>query len=205
MRRIAIETETPVPKRRALSIPSLASGRAEPLVTQRTRLAPIDSKDAAELWEVIDASRSHLERWLPWVPFNNTPEASRRYAAACANDWDAGRAVRFGIRDRHTGALLGVVGLDSCVHLHLSCELGYWLHRRATGRGLMTEAAGACVDFAFARVGVHRIRCAAATENHASLAVIERLGFHREGVARQAEFVAGRWVDHAVFSRLSTD
>lgn len=179
--------------------------RAEPIRTERARLTPIDAGDGPELWEVIEGSRAHLERWLPWVPFNNTPEASRRYANACASDWDAGRAVRFGIRDRETDALLGVVGLDSCVHLHLSCELGYWLRADAAGKGLMTEAASACVRFAFARVGVHRIRCAAATGNQASLAVIARLGFKPEGIARQAEFVASRWVDHAVFSKLSTD
>jgi ribosomal-protein-serine acetyltransferase len=179
--------------------------RAEPVRTERTRLTPIDAADGPELWEVIEGSRTHLERWLPWVPFNNTPEASRRYANACASDWDAGRAVRFGIRDRETDALLGVVGLDSCVHLHLSCELGYWLRADAAGKGLMTEAAGACVQFAFARVGVHRIRCAAATGNQGSLAVINRLGFKPEGIARQAEFVSSRWVDHAVFSKLSTD
>jgi ribosomal-protein-serine acetyltransferase len=69
----------------------------------------------------------------------------------------------------------------------------------------MTEAASACVQFAFDRVGVHRIRCAAATGNQHSLAVIGRLGFKPEGIARQAEFVASRWVDHAVFSKLSTD
>jgi ribosomal-protein-serine acetyltransferase len=69
----------------------------------------------------------------------------------------------------------------------------------------MTEAATACVNFAFSRIGVHRIRCAAATQNQASLAVIGRLQFKPEGVARQAEFVDSRWVDHAVFSRLSTD
>jgi ribosomal-protein-serine acetyltransferase len=179
--------------------------RSDPIVSERTLLSPIDPSDGAELWEVIEGSRWHLERWLPWVPFNNTPEASHRYANACANDWDAGRAVRFGIRDRQSGALLGVVGLDSCVHLHRSCELGYWLRRDASGRGLMTEAANECVRFAFTRLGVHRIRCAAATENHASLRVIGRLNFKLEGIARQAEYVGSRWVDHAVFSRLSTD
>ena len=194
-----------MPKRRALSIPTRAAVRAEPVRTERTRLTPIDSSDGPELWDVIESSRAHLERWLPWVPFNNTPEASRRYANACASDWDAGRAVRFGIRHAETDALLGVVGLDSCVHLHLSCELGYWLRHDAAGKGFMTEAAGACVRFAFDRVGVHRIRCAAATGNQPSLGVIGRLGFKPEGIARQAEFVASRWVDHAVFSRLSTD
>jgi ribosomal-protein-serine acetyltransferase len=128
-----------------------------------------------------------------------------RYAEACVADWDGGRAVRFAIRDRNSRELLGVVGLDSCVHLHRSCELGYWLRRDATGKGLMTEAANATVEFAFARMAMHRIRCAAATDNFPSLRVIQRLGFKFEGIARQAELVQSRWLDHAVFAKLSQD
>ena len=188
-----------------LTIPSRSTVRTHPIEMPRVLLTPLDPADGPELWTVVDESRWHLERWLPWVPFNNTPDASQRYAEACAADWDAGRAVRFGIRDRATSVLLGVVGLDSCVHLHRSCELGYWLRLDATGRGLMTEAARACADFAIQRLGVHRIRCAAATDNYGSLRVISRLGFRFEGLARQAEFVGGRWVDHAVFAKLSTD
>jgi len=188
-----------------LTIPSRSAIRGNPVETERLVLTPIDPADGPELWTVVDGSRWHLERFLPWVPFNNTPDASQRYAEACAADWDAGRAVRFGIRDKTTRALLGVVGLDSCVHLHRSCELGYWLRLDATGRGLMAEAAHACVEFALSRLGVHRVRCAAATDNYPSLRVIARLGFRFEGIARQAEYVGGRWVDHAVFSRLSTD
>jgi ribosomal-protein-serine acetyltransferase len=188
-----------------LSIPSRASVRKAPPETARALLLPIESADGPELWESVDGARWHLERWLPWVPFNNTPEASQRYAEACAADWDAGRAVRFCVRERQSRKLLGVVGLDSCVHLHRSCELGYWLRLDATGRGLMTEAARACVEFALKRMGVHRIRCAAATDNYPSLRVISRLGFRFEGIARQAEFVGSRWLDHAVFARLSTD
>ena len=69
----------------------------------------------------------------------------------------------------------------------------------------MTQAANACLDFGFRHVGLRRVRCAAATENDASLAVIGRLGFSREGTSRQAEYVDERWVDHAVFSLLDTD
>jgi ribosomal-protein-serine acetyltransferase len=188
-----------------LSIPSRLTIRKAPLEGPRLVLLPIDGSDSQDLWEAVDHSRWHLERWLPWVPFNNTPEASQRYAEACAADWDAGRAVRFAIRDRKNDELLGVVGLDSCVHLHRSCELGYWLKLSATGRGLMTEAAGMAMDFAFGRMGVHRIRCAAATDNYASLRVIARLGFRFEGISRQAEYVASRWLDHAVFGKLASD
>ena len=179
--------------------------RRSPIETGRTVLVPLELGDGADLWDAVEASRWHLERWLPWVPFNNAPEASTRYAEACVSDWDGGRAVRFAIRDRQWRELLGVVGLDSCVHLHRSCELGYWLRREATGRGIMTEAARACVDFAFGRMAVHRVRCAAATDNSASLRVIARLGFRFEGIARQAELVGARWLDHAIFARLSSD
>lgn len=188
-----------------LSIPARSTLRRAPIETPRLVLLPIEQSDGPELWRAVDGSRWHLERWLPWVPFNNTPDASQRYADACAADWDAGRAVRFAIRDRVSRELLGVAGLDSCIHLHRSCELGYWLRRDATGRGLMTEAARATVQFAFERMAVHRMRCAAATDNHASLRVIARLGFRFEGIARQAEFVGARWLDHAVFARLATD
>jgi ribosomal-protein-serine acetyltransferase len=188
-----------------LSIPSRAAMRRAPIETSRVVLVPLELGDGSELWEAVEGSRWHLERWLPWVPYNNAVEASVRYAEACVSDWDAGRAVRFAIRDRQSRQLLGVVGLDSCVHLHRSCELGYWLRRDATGRGIMTEAARACVDFAFARMAVHRIRCAAATDNSASLRVIARLGFRFEGIARQAELVGARWLDHAIFARLSSD
>jgi ribosomal-protein-serine acetyltransferase len=188
-----------------LRIPSRGRARNHPLRSKRITLTPVDPADGPELWQVIDGSRAHLEQWLPWVPFNNTAIASQRYAESCASDWDSGRAVRLAIRRIGDRGLLGIIGLDNCVHIHKCCELGYWLREDATGRGLMTEAARLALDFAFDELGLHRIRCAAATENHASLTVIRHLGFQFEGSARQAEFVGNRWLDHHVFSLLSTD
>jgi ribosomal-protein-serine acetyltransferase len=69
----------------------------------------------------------------------------------------------------------------------------------------MTEAARAVVDFAFRTMGVHRVRVAAATDNHPSLQVIGRIGFRFEGIARQAEWCDGRWLDHATFGLVTTD
>jgi ribosomal-protein-serine acetyltransferase len=152
-----------------LVVPSRGELRAHPVETPRLFLTPVDSSDAAELWLAVDGSRAHLEPWLPWVPFNSDPLANQRFTDACASDWDSGRAVRFAIRERATRTLLGVVGLEACVHLHRSCELGYWLRREATGRGFMTEAARAALDFAFHQMAAHRVRVAAATENYRSL------------------------------------
>lgn len=188
-----------------LRIPARRDLRQRPLASPRLLLTPVEASDAADLWAAIDASRSHLEPWLPWVPYQTEPAMSLRFAEACIHDWDGGRALRLVVRNRANRALLGVVGLESLQPMHLSCEIGYWLHHDMTGRGYMTEASRALLTWAFRDLGVHRVRVAASTQNHASLAVIGRLGFHFEGVGRQAERVAGRWLDHATFSLLSTD
>jgi ribosomal-protein-serine acetyltransferase len=188
-----------------LVIPPRAEVRARPIETARLLLTPMDPGDAAELWLAVDSSRTYLEKWLPWVPFNSDPAANQRFVDACAADWDAGRAVRFSIRERASRTFVGIVGLEVCVHLHRSCELGYWLRKDATGRGLMTEASRAVIEFAFRQMGAHRIKVAAATDNHPSLSVIARLGFRFEGIMRQAEFCNRRWLDHAVFGLLAID
>ncbi|MEO7329181.1 MAG: GNAT family protein [Minicystis sp.] len=188
-----------------LVIPSRADLRLHPLETERLLLTPIDPSDGPELWLAVNGSRIYLQRWLPWVQFHTDPASSSRFAEACASDWDQGRALRFVIRERAHRTLIGVVGLESCLQLHRSCELGYWLRKEAQSRGLMTEASRRAMDFAFTYMSAHRIRVATGTDNHPSLSVIGRLGFRFEGIARQAEWCDGRWLDHAVFALLATD
>ena len=188
-----------------LVVPTRTELRARPIESPRLVLSPIEPMDAADLWLAVEGSRGHLEPWLPWVPFNTDAEASQRYADASAIDWDHGRACRFTIRDKKTRALYGVVGLEVFAHLHQSAELGYWLRKDVTGRGVMTEACRQLLTWAFSRLNMHRVRVAAATDNHASLGVIRRLGFRFEGIAREAERCHGRWLDHAIFALLVTD
>lgn len=179
--------------------------RAHPLETDRLLLAPLDPADSAEVWAAVDGSRRELEAWLPTARLNTDAEASRRNAVTSALEWDQARSFRFTIRDRETRALYGVVGVEGYDELRRSVELGYWLRSDATGRGFATEAARAVLTWTFTRLGVRRVSASAATENHASLAVIRRLGFRFEGVAREVEECQGRPLDHAVFSLLATD
>jgi ribosomal-protein-serine acetyltransferase len=188
-----------------LQIPPRSELRQRPLETPRLWLLPLELSDALDLWRSVESCRAYLEPWLPWVPFQTAPEASQHYAELSVNDWDQGRAVRFAVREKPSRRFLGVVSVENLHHLNLSGELGYWLRKDATGRGLMTEAAGSVVRWSFQALGAHRLRVAAATDNHASLGVIGRLGFRFEGIAREAELVAGRWLDHAIFARLSGD
>jgi ribosomal-protein-serine acetyltransferase len=188
-----------------VNLPTRASLRANPIGSSRLLLLPIDQSDARELWLAVEESRNYLAPWLPWVPFQQDEPSLLRFADACVADWDAGRALRMVIRERASKTFVGVVGLETCVHMHASCELGYWLREPAQGRGYMTEAAATLVRAAFEKFNMHRIRVAAATTNHKSLSVILRLGFRFEGIAREAEYCAGRWLDHAQFGMLAGD
>src|SRR5580704_2199994 len=144
-----------------LAVPPRSEMVRRPLETARLVLAPIEQGDAPELWNAVETSRADLEPWLPWVPFNTDQDASYRYADASAQDWDNARACRFGIRDKKTRRLYGVVGLEAFAHLHQSVELGYWLRTDATGHGYMTEASRAVIQWAFSSLHAHRIRVAA--------------------------------------------
>ncbi len=188
-----------------LAVPLRADARARPLESARLVLTPLEPQDAREMWASVEASRAHLEPWLPWVPFTFDLDSTLRYVDSSGSDWDLGRACRMAIRERATRRFVGVIGLESFSHLHENLDLGYWLRLDASGRGYMTEAAGQVVAWAFSLLRAHRIRVAAATDNHASLGVIRRLGFRFEGIAREAERCHGRWLDHAIFSLLSTD
>ena len=138
-----------------LVVPPRAEVRHRPLDTQRLVLTPVEPADASDLWNAVDTSRAHLEKWLPWVPFNTDLDASWRYCEASASDWDHARALRFTIRERGTRRFLGVVGLESLAHLHQSAELGYWL--RTDGVAPRLHDGGRAGD---GRLGLQAPQCA---------------------------------------------
>ena len=82
-----------------VKFPARSALKANPIRTERTVLFPCEKADAHELWQVVDSSREWLRRWLPWVPFQKSPEATMRFVDATIADWDSGRAFRFTIRE----------------------------------------------------------------------------------------------------------
>ncbi len=97
---------------------------------------------------------------------------------------------------------MGVAGPHAIDSANRSCQLGYWLDEAHTGCGLMTSAVRALVAHAFTAMELNRVEIRAAPGNHASQGVCERLGFIREGVLRDAEWLYDHYVDLTVNSLL---
>jgi [ribosomal protein S5]-alanine N-acetyltransferase len=107
----------------------------------------------------------------------------------------------FGIYLLETGELIGNVTLSEVVRGPMqSCWIGYYLDKNHNGKGYMAEAVRLVVDYAFRELQLHRIEAGVMPHNIASIKVLEKAGFHREGIARKSVKINGRWEDHVVLA-----
>lgn len=86
-----------------------------------------------------------------------------------------------------------------------SCVLGYNLAEKMQGRGYMTEAVRAVVQFAFSEWNLHRVAAAYMPRNERSAAVLARCGFKVEGHAARYLRINGAWEDHVLTALLNPD
>jgi len=148
-----------------------------------------------------DNFAGHLDRWSPpAAPAFFTEAFWRDRLAVAVEEFHAGRAARFVLQ---AGAAEGpVVGTCNYTNIvrgpFLACHLGYQIARSHEGRGLMAEALRATNDFVFREMKLHRIMANYRPENERSGRLLERLGFVREGMAKDYLFIDGAWRDHVL-------
>lgn len=166
-------------------------------------LRPLRLKHAAALFALTRANELWLRRWLPWLDTVTKPEHTRAFITRMRELERTGVALTFTVW--HREELVGVAGFNWIDRTNRCATMGYWLAEDAAGQGVMVRAVQALVAHAFHALGLHRIEIRAAVRNRASRAIPERLGFRHEGTVRQAEWLYGKAVDHAIYGRLATD
>jgi ribosomal-protein-alanine N-acetyltransferase len=103
-------------------------------------------------------------------------------------------------------ALVGGVTVSNVRRGVAQCaSLGYWLGVSFVGRGYMTNAVQTLATFCFTELDLHRLEAACLPVNSASIRVLERSGFRREGLARRYLKINGVWQDHFLYARLIDD
>ena len=164
--------------------------------------------DDYEAWASLRAaSRTFLEPWEPVWPEDDLTRAAfrrrlRRYDDEIARD----EAYPFLVFDRASEALRGGLTLSNIRRgVAQTASLGYWMGEAFAGRGVMTAAVHALLRGAFTGLSLRRVEAACLPENAASIRLLEKAGFQREGLARDYLCIAGRWRDHLLFARLSRD
>lgn len=102
--------------------------------------------------------------------------------------------------------IIGSIGLNNIVMgCFCSCFMGYKLDEMLQGRGYMTQAVLAAVQYAFEELGLHRVEANVMPRNQASLRVLEKCGFQNEGISRKYLKINGIWEDHIHMVRLNEE
>ncbi|WP_351234953.1 GNAT family protein [Streptomyces sp. NPDC002133] len=167
------------------------------------RLRPLEIWHAAEFAAHLDRAREHIRPWVgPSFVTDDLDGARgtlRRYAERKAADG----ARLYGIW--LDGTLVGGVMFTDFDAASGSCEIGCWLEPAAEGRGLVTEACSALLDWAFTDRGAHRAEWHCRADNERSAAVAKRLGMTLEGVQRQSWPVGGIRHDKQIWAILAPE
>jgi [ribosomal protein S5]-alanine N-acetyltransferase len=107
------------------------------------------------------------------------------------------------IIEKSTGLLVGFVRIG--LMAHSAGELGYAMRKDRWRHGYTAEASAMMLDFAFTTLGLHRVQAACGPENTGSQALLEKLGFTREGQLRDHVFTNGAWRDSLLYSILGRE
>lgn len=148
--------------------------------TERLILSDWKKKDAADLFEY--AQNPNVGPHAGWKPHENVKESKQiiKTIFIPGGSW--------AIREKQTGKAIGSISLEPDKYRPgiSSKELGYSLSEEHWGKGIMTEAAKAVIDYGFKYLKLEIIAICTGPENQRSQSVIRKCGFTYEGTLRRA-------------------
>ena len=195
---------------------SAAPGDLPRLVTARTVMLVLPPERVALLQAYRTENRDHLAPWEPArTPDYFGIDAARAHLDDAIAQASAGSALQFVALARTTGddtaADSGSAIVATCAFTNIvrgpfqACHLGFSVAAPAQGEGLMHEVVAAGIDHMFRHGGLHRVMANHSPRNTRSAALLQRLGFEREGYARSYLRIDGRWEDMVLNSLICTD
>ena len=170
-------------------------------------LRPPQAVDYVQWNALREKSQEFLAPWEPTWPKNDLSRASfrrriKRYTKNIRQD----EAYPFFIFDQSGDTLLGGLTLSHVRRgVTQSCSLGYWIGVSHEQKGYMTAAVRSVVPYVFDTLRLHRLEAACLSSNTPSMRLLKRMGFQREGIARQYLRINGAWQDHVLFALISDD
>jgi RimJ/RimL family protein N-acetyltransferase len=168
----------------------------------RLRDVTLADADLLDAWSADPASRSEFN------DFDLPPDAVPRDIVAKGPLRNEHNGVLI-VERLEDGASIGTVGWHK-VRYGPNPESDAWncgieLRREARGQGYGTEAQALLADYLFETTALNRVEASTDVENMPEQRSLEKAGWMREGVQRQAQYRAGEYHDLVTFSRLRSD
>lgn len=175
--------------------------------TERLVLRSVDVTKAEQVLEYFARNKSFLEQWEPLrAPEYYTLETHQEMLLNDYASMEQEQMFKVWLyRADEPNTIIGSITLSSIARgVFQSCHLGYRSDEQMGKKGYMTEGLKAVIRHAFQELKLHRIEANIMPHNAASLRVVEKLGFHREGYAQKYLKINGKWEDH-IYTALIND
>ena len=159
--------------------------QTQTLETPRLRLRRFAINDAQAMYDAW-ASDDEVTKYLTW-PTHQNVAVTERVLDSWISQYEAPGFYSWAIERREDAGLIGaisVVRIDEDVN---SVQVGYCIGRKYWGKGIMTEAFSAVIDFLFGTVGANRVEARHDPRNPASGRVMQKCGLTFEGTLRSAD------------------
>ncbi len=171
------------------------------LSTARLLLRPLRESDADALMDIF-SDHKVMRHWstTPWESIEQAHAAIARQLKVMA----AGEHLKFGLERREDGALIGVIGLEIMAQCRRA-EVGYAMAPHAWGKAYMGEALRALLNYGFTELKLNRVWADVDPRNEASVKILERLGFAKEGYLREHWIVGDEISDTVLYGLLHRD
>lgn len=170
--------------------------------TERLILRDINVYDAPDMFEYsCSPAVGPMAGWEPHKTVSETAAVINLFI----DSKNRGEPGVFAIVCRENNKMIGTIELYN-YKPGFKAELGYALSPLYWGKGIIVEAANCLLDWGFTELNLKRIEVAAFKENYQSQRVCEKLGFKKEGIARNAYLrYDGVICDKVVFGMTNQD
>lgn len=115
---------------------------------------------------------------------------------------ETGKVWNWVIRNKENKLMgsIGLLGREFFGNPHRDV-FGYWLGEEFWGQGIMTKVVGSFTDYCLNERGVVRLEASVFPYNQASMRVLEKAGFEREGYLKKMFLKRGKYLDSVLFAK----
>ncbi|TCZ79900.1 N-acetyltransferase [Paenibacillus albiflavus] len=174
---------------------------AQELETGRMIIRKINQGDLHDMFDYCSDSR--MTQYVTWQTHTNLEE-TLSFIQLVENLYLNGEVAPLGIEDKQTGKLIGTCGFVNWNMNHARAEVGYAIASPYWGRGYMTEAVQALIQFGFDRQLV-RIEARCHPDNIGSSRVMEKCGMTYEGILHKHLFAKGKYEDVKMYAVINEE